>query len=161
MKKRIFVFSGIFIFLVVLVMAFFKNSNVIDVTGEYLNSGILNRRFVTKVDLFVVQSSDSEQKQFERMEGGMPNKKQLASEYPMKWYGDTIYGVLPKDSRFRISGIKRSTSSTMGRDFYSVTVESEGAFKGQEICTRFLEFNQENKVYDPQVVVELIQAQGK
>ena len=142
-------------------MSIFSQSHVIDVTREYEGKGYFGRQFETRKDFLVVTGSGMREPQLEELGGGMPEKKDLAAKFPMRWYGNEIFGILPSGSRFRVVGARRSTSSTMGNDYFVAEVESDGAFKGKQVCTRFIARYEGNQIYDPAYAVELTTSTGK
>jgi hypothetical protein len=155
MKRGGLIIGGVGLVAVVAVAAIFAKPSVIDVSKEYEGKGYFGRRFETKQDLLVVTGSGMKEAQLEKLGGGMPEKNDLTGKLPMDWYGEKIHGLLPSGGRFRIVGARRSTSKTMGNDYFLVELESEGPMKGGRFCTRFIERFQGEQLYDPQYAVEV------
>jgi len=142
-------------------MKIFSTPHVIDVTKEYEGEGYFGRRFETRKDFLVLIGDGMTEAQLDSLGGGNPEKKDLPAKYPMRWHGEKIMGLLPAGSHFRVVGARRSTSSTMGNDYFVAEVESDGPFKGKQVCTRFIGRYEGKQIYASEYAVELTTGTGK
>ncbi len=136
--KKFFVTVGIVLLLLVELFLFQKPS-VVDVTEKYKDNKVFGHIFITQKNLLVFQYSDSKDQSLGLPGADMPRIDELPVKLPCKWYGNTIYGFLPAGSQFKIVGAKRSTSKTMGHDWYMVEIQSDGLFKGRAMSTSDIE----------------------
>ena len=154
MKKWILIGVGV-LAAGVAAMSIFGKPHVIDVTKGYEGKGYFGRRFETKVDLIVFQFSDSDELSLSAPGADMPRLEELPKAFPYRWYGDKIYGVLPRGSAFKLVGAHQSTSSTMGHSWFMGEIESDGPFKGKIVGTSLISNYADGRLYELKYAVEL------
>ena len=160
MKKWILIGLAVLVSVVV-AAAIFGKPGAVDVTKDYAGRGIFGRQFETKADFLIVQFAGSKEWDLATLGADMPRLDELPKAFPYRWGRQKIYGVLSQGSRFKIVGAMRSTSSTMGRDWFMVEIENEGPFKGKVVSTDSLEARDGGPIYNPKYAIELTTATEK
>lgn len=130
---------------------------IVDVSDEYKDRGVFGRRFETKI-VFLITEADHDF-QLERPDSS--NAPKLVdvrnTQLPYDYYGTMIHGIVEARAVIEIVGALRSTSSTMGTDYFKVRILT-GPFQGKEIGARFLKPFGTNEIFDPKYAVEVTTA---
>ena len=132
-------------------------SKIEDISKRPEYSGMIKKEFITKEEFAVFQFSDKKSGYYLDRFGtqDIPAKSSMGS-FPFNYYGNTILGVLPKGSIFRITKItlKRGFEST--HIWYYGEIVSDGQFKGYSVNVTFLEdYGTDKPKFDDKYAVEV------
>ncbi len=118
-------------------------------------SAFLGRKYRTKIDLLVF--GPKRNLVIHRIGGsGMPSQKEMKEKFPFDYYGNKIWGILPKDSVLKIFRAVKDMGSTGYIGYYVQIIEtSNQEFLGREADASLLTDHEDPPIFEPKYVDEL------